>query len=286
MQRTSFSETPEGEIHILMSKEQRKHLQKEALAKQKARKMTFVQTLNTLNKKSNQLFEHLYRNFDLKEDLVRNVIAYVKCLPKAGSEVIDKNIFDAQMKRHFKLTDVVLLERMYHVCCIDDRNCKVMIDEYCELICIFLTQNRDLKVQFVFRVYNWRGDGFLSKKDLEYFIKPMVSQVNAVDENDEDNAWQYFVEMLVNICDQNHDDQVELDEFRELVGQNILMMTCLGPCLPNEEERIAFNALLKDKTNIETSAMFRFERRISLCQPKIVRIEGIQSYYPVQFELP
>ena len=117
----------------------------------------------------------------------------------------------------------------------------------------------------------------------------MVAQVSALDDHEEEteeNTGKFFVELLVNICDRNGDDQVELDEFRELAEQNVLMMECLGPCLPSEEDRLKFKKLLTDKTYIECGALFRFERRISLSEPALQEIKGIQRFYPVDLELP
>ena len=147
----------ENGIFILMGKEDRHEIVK------LLKKVNQVVTLHSLSIKSQKLFERIYNAFDLKEEIVRNVLAYVKCLPKPGTDIIDKNVFVAQMQRHFNLTDTVLLERMYRVCCLDEKSTRVFIDEFVELICIFLTSIRDLKVQFVFRVYNAREDGYLNR---------------------------------------------------------------------------------------------------------------------------
>lgn len=281
-QHNLFILTTRNEKQNIAARKQNEEARKTNLEKRKSS----LKTLSSMSKKTNKLTERIFKTFDLKEQVVKNVIAYAKCLTAPGTDVIDKNIFDAQMARHFKLIDEVMLGRMYQVCSLDNRKTVVYLDEYVELICIFLTGIQDLKVQFVFYVYNARGDGYLNRRDLEYFIKPMVAQVTDNEEPDEENTWKYFVELLINVVDKNGDQQVELDEFRELAEKNVMMMQCLGPCLPSEEDRLLFLNLISDMSSIDCSALFRFERRISLSEPKLRERNGIQRFYPIDLELP
>ena len=282
------STSDEPRINVLMDREERKEYVKDnkerfALAAKRSK----LKTLNTMTKRSAQLFDKIFHSFDdLTEEIVRNVIAYVKCLPAPGTEIIDQNIFDAQLKRHFNLTNDLLLERMYKVCRLDERDPRVFIDEFIELICIFLSEIRDLKIQFVFRVYNARGDGFLNRKDLEYFIIPMFNKVRELSDEDYGTSLKDFVDMLVGVCDKNGDNQIELDEFRDLAADSVLMLECLGPCLPSEIDRIQFLGLIQGRTRLETSALFRFERRVALREPILIDKNGIQRFYPVDLELP
>lgn len=278
-------------LNILKNRDEKRQLQlleNKSLFPTTSSKPNNTATLHSMNKKFNKLFERIYNAFDLKEELVRNVIAYAKCLPIPGTSVIDRNVFDAQMQRHFNLTNSVLLERMYEVCSPYRKQMGVL--EYIELICLFLTDIKDYKVQFVFNVYNTQGDGKLVRNDLQYFIQPMVSQVRDDNEIDicdqEDRPLKDFVNMLMDVIDRNHDGKIVLDEFRYLVAKDILMIECLGPCLPNHQSAKRFMELFDDKTNLEVTAIFRYERRISLCEPALRQHKGIQRYYPVTLELP
>ena len=275
-------------IHILMDRDSRKEYIKQNKERYGlAQKKSKLKTLNSMAKRSAALFERIARAFDdLDEDIVRNVIAYVKRLPAQGSELIDQNIFDAQMKRHFNLSNDLLLERMFKVCRLEERDPRVFIEEYIELICIFLTSVRDLKIQFVFRVYNTLGDGFLTRNDLEFFIIPMFLKVREMNDDYESGGLKEFVDILVGVCDKNGDNQIELDEFRDLAADSVLMLECLGPCLPSEIDRIQFLGLIQGRTRLETSALFRFERRVALREPILIDKNGIQRFYPVDLELP
>jgi len=125
MSVASLTEETDSGVFILMPKWKRKELfnqEKRERYGQYGTKQPSVQTFSAMHSKTNQLFERIFKCFDLKAEVVKNAIAYAKTLPKPGSQVIDRNIFDAQMKRHFNLTDRVLLVRMYDVCCMEEIN--------------------------------------------------------------------------------------------------------------------------------------------------------------------
>lgn len=273
-------------VHILLTFDEIKELKD--IQRREARKLELsksVENFKSMTKTAKRLFERVYANFDLKQDIVNNIIAYSKCLPKPGTIVIDKNVFQAQMRRHFHLTNAYMLERLWHIVTFGELNCKISC--YVELIAIFLCGINDYKVQLVFKVYNFTDDGLISKKDIEHFIRPMMVNIGLLEENSEDFCVKDFVDMLLGAVDKNADEFMELDEFREITKHNILMMECLGPCLPPERQRKTFMHHLTDKTPSEAMALFRFERKISLqSAPKVAKSEGIQKYYPIRLEIP
>ena len=228
-------------------------------------------------------FSRFQAYFRLDQSIMENIYIYVQSLIYAGSKTIGKSLFKSQMKRHFNLTDDLLLERMHQVCACGEPTCH--IDNYVDLICIFMTEMKPLKVKFVFRVYNSRDNGLLTRHDLEYFILPMVSQMSFFEGMDV-NYLKNYVDLLMFLFDKNKDNSVDLEEFFDLVKDNSLMMECLGPCLPSVEDRNKFFRILSEESNLECEALFRFERRLSLRteqNPQILR--GIQKYYPVTLKL-
>ena len=268
---------PKPVVGILLPKERRRQILRN---KPKAlRRTSYHQEVRETAK----LCEDAQVIFKLGPRVTRNIIEYVRALVKPGGRDIDKNIFDAQMKRHFNITNLILLDRMFHVCCIDDSNCVVTTKDFVELMCIFLTEIRDLKVRYAFKVYN-QLQGDLSRKDIASLIAPMVARVSIEDEDV--SAEKEFVDMLVAVMDRNDDGSIDIDEFRKLVDEDIMMLQCLGTCLPSEEDRIKFLSLLCDRTAVDVQKLFRFERRICLKSDLLIPKGTIQKYYPVLLELP
>lgn len=45
------------------------------------------------------------------------------------------------------------------------------VEEFCKLVCIFLTPDLDLKINFVFSVYDVDSDGFLNRNEVYSMLK-------------------------------------------------------------------------------------------------------------------
>lgn len=253
-------------------------------------------TLNKLKLEHKSMINRLHSfGRTIPKPMVANILTYVKQLPKSGSEYIDKSIFIAQLFKTFGLSDQSLIERIHQVMSqkvrgIEDR-LAVTIEDFARLICIYVTDVINIKVDFVFRVYNVAGknDGVLTSRDIYYKLKPMVQYTSLLAENpdaEEENAKE-IVDLTMNMIDINKDSAIEYSEFLNTVMRNPLMLECFGPSFPPRSNLEDFKEVIK-RSELEVSAKYRNERRRSLGYPvSTQRIDDlIQRYYPVRLELP
>jgi len=212
---------------------------------------------------------------DLSVDTVSNIALYAKQLPKHhGLNIVDDLIFKAQMHQHFGISNTTTLERMYQVVARSDRHPEATLEQYIELICIFLSSDRIAKIVYVFTVFDRWGEGELSRRRIRDLVAPMIEHMRELeDENEHQEYVNFMANSLMTAMDKNNDDKIQLDEFESLVVNNPLMMECLGSCLPEEGQLNVFRNKVTGKSKIEVAGIFRNERRRSLRNPEESRLE-------------
>jgi len=222
--------------------------------------------------------------------LIENIIAYVNRLPKLGHDDIDDVIFKAQMVQHFDLKDTFMLFRIFTSLGFENTSSPNSISflAYCRLMCIFLGDCIEYKINYAFEVYNIRGDGLLKKSELRIMLLHSTDLVGNDDEDKDDN-FDFLLNLVMKMFDGagesgNMDGEIDRGEFKSIIRQNQLMLECLGPCLPEAGRVDAFlEKVGVHRSKFEVMAIFRHERRRSLRTPE-TKVRGIQKYYPVDLE--
>jgi len=212
-------------------------------------------------------------------DFLQNLVTYASCLPAKGSDIIDETVFTAQMGRMFKLTDSLMVSRMYTVCkTSEDRHSKLTIEDYCKMLCIFMSSDLDIKVNFVFKIYDLDGDGKIdSKRDMVGLLRPSLLSIIEEMSDLHDNM-RDIIDMVLNCGELKRNKALDLNEFRTLVHRNILALQLLGPCLPSQQN---VELLRKSLTGIfmdDVAELFKDERTFSLRACALLK----KSLYPVR----
>ena len=155
---------------------------------------------------------HRVKDFcNIPSELAMNIITYAKCLENSGSGCIDSNIFNAQLVRFFDISHPVMVQRMYHACKLiglgDVDRCKIhrelTTEEYCKMIGLFIGNEDEKKVEFVFNVYDVHCAGFLDKMSCKVLIKEGVCLSFVDDVSDMDQITGDLYEMIINVYDLN-----------------------------------------------------------------------------------
>jgi len=253
------------------------------------RRITLDETLihSSKRQRNKDFVNYIKSEFhNMETRTIENVLIYAQQLPIYGSLHIDELIFESQMFRHFDITDKFMVSRMFTMTSHFRKTMSVL--EYCILICTFISDEPRHRTNYAFNIYNFNGDGFLTKSDLRYMLTPAIKRVhmnNHEDEEDEEENINYLTEIVLKMIDRDGSASIDREEFAQVVKHNSLMLECLGPCLPSNHHLTNFKDKILNKENFEIMAMFRNERRDSLRVPisNVIK-QGIQQYYPVMLE--
>ncbi|KAH9488341.1 hypothetical protein Btru_063746 [Bulinus truncatus] len=243
---------------------------------------SFKRIMEHCEKQINKLAE----NSGLKRWLVENVIQYANQMTKNKSNEVDYLIFMAQMSRQFDINSSVMIQSMYET--LKKSKAQYMtVEEYARCICLFLGDDIDAKVEYVFRVYDLNHDGGVEWHELYTLLRPCIVHTEVTEDNDNDTeeSLRELIDMVLKVTDLDMNGVINLDEFRKLVKTNILYLQLLGPCLPSENSVLNFRNKLTGKTPFQVSQYFSEERMFSLSE-----LQDNTSYkeqlYPIKLELP
>lgn len=244
-------------------------------------------TYDSAKKRNRDNVNYIHSEFrDVETRTIENVLIYAQQLPIYGSQHVDEVIFSAQMFKHFDIADKFMVSRMFTISAHFKKNMTVL--EYCILICTFITDETYHKTNYAFKIYNFNGDGHLTRKDLRYMLGPTVKQVHMHGDDeleDEEGNINYFIGLILKMIDRDGSASIDHEEFAHIVKRNSLMLECLGNCLPSQKHLIEFKDKICNKDNFEIRALFRNERRNSLRDPFSNEFKhGIQKHYPVLLE--
>ncbi|GFR87043.1 EF-hand calcium-binding domain-containing protein 1 [Elysia marginata] len=199
-----------------------------------------MSTFKEIRKRANALAQEISLFTGVKKSLVLNVIHYAKQLPRPGNpDCIDELIFMAQMNVRFGITSKFHIQLIYDA--VKDKKLKYLrVADYVKMVCIFYSDDLTLKVDFVFSIYDYGGDGNIQTHEMNMLLRTTIVSVG--DEEPEEQLKE-LIDIVINLMDTNQDGKISVDEFRDYVRNDILYIQLLGQVLPLEHviERYAFN---------------------------------------------
>lgn len=233
-----------------------------------------------------QMVHRLIEYSGLSNQIVQNIVIFAKSLTVKGSDVIEGVVFRAVLFKTFNMVDIVMMDRLYHVICkhsqqrlLQDR---VTIEDFSYLICTFLTDNLDLKINFVFRIYDLNEDGVLDDvKDLHKLFHPTAIKMAAEDDEVKDvisDLTNYFLR----IFGKDKERVIELEDFRKRVKEDIILLQPIGRCLPYQRDSNSFKEKLQALDPEYATNFFSGERDKVLLCPDIPK----KTFYPVVMDCP
>ncbi|GFR70160.1 EF-hand calcium-binding domain-containing protein 1 [Elysia marginata] len=123
-------------------------------------------TFDALRKRTKQLSERIVKLTGVEQSIAMNVIMYAKNLtPPSNPDVIDKVVFIAQLCTRFGMSSMFLIDIIFES--LKVKGCAYMkLEEYVRMVCVFLTTDIEVKIDFVFRCYDIQRDGYLDFKEI------------------------------------------------------------------------------------------------------------------------
>ncbi|KAH9488340.1 EF-hand calcium-binding domain-containing protein 1 [Bulinus truncatus] len=222
----------------------------------------------------------------LERWLVQNIVQYANQLPKNKGGEVDLLIFTAQMAKYFDINSPYIIQLMYENNRRKMKSKAMTVEDYAKCVCMFLSDSMDLKVEHVFRVYDFNGDGVLDLADMNNLLKPCILKTEYGDDSEIEESLRELVEICTKVIEQDSNKgNLDVHMFRKLVKQDSLYLELLGRCLPSEKNAEIFKAKLTGKTPYQISLMFADERATSLSEN--VQVTEVKSpLYPIPLDMP
>ncbi|CAG5114796.1 unnamed protein product [Candidula unifasciata] len=170
-------------------------------------------------------------SYGLDYSLVDKVMTYAECLVSPGTQEISLTTFIYEMTFRFNLTNAYLISAIFNKINNGRSNSRnsLTVEQYSRLICTFVTSDVDVKVNYVFNVYDLDGDGFLSKHEVHTMLMTTVPQ----NSEEQDDMLKDLIEIVLKLVDRDGSGTIDIDEFRDLVKKDALYIELLGQVLPD-----------------------------------------------------
>ncbi|KAK3782267.1 hypothetical protein RRG08_008188 [Elysia crispata] len=240
-----------------------------------------MSTFDEIRRITNVMAKDICESTGVKISLVINVIQYARrlCRP-TNPDFIEELVFIAQMGQRFGITSTFHVKLMFDAIRVKDTK-QLKVEDFARLICVFYSKKLDVKIDFVFSVYDFYHDHHISPQEMTALLKTAI--VSAGDD-DAIEQLKELIEMVLLVFDMDGDGVISLEEFRHLVHKNILYIQLLGQVLPHKEVIDAFMDNLKNKTPLAVRNQYTHERTDCLNEPRAKDTKD--DLYPVILELP
>ncbi|BFZ14037.1 hypothetical protein BsWGS_17076 [Bradybaena similaris] len=216
----------------------------------------------------------------LDDSTVDKIITYAECLVTGDNQEISMTKFMSEMTHQFSLNSYYMITTIFDVFNISRRGTRksLTLEQYCKLICTFLTTNLDVKIDFVFSVYDVDQDGFITRAEAYTHLKPTIPQ----EDDEQEDMLKELIELVLKAVDRDGNGRIDLEEFRELVKKDVLCIELLGQCLPEEKDVQKFKNKLLNKSSYEVKELFEAEQ--AKLGQEYFGFGKPQSYYPIKLE--
>nr|CAH8820032.1 unnamed protein product [Trichobilharzia regenti] len=196
--------------------------------------MLEISIRKAINKLTNKLASSV--NFTRAEcEALLNM--FVKFDPKKPFGKLDRMKFREILHHTFKMTDDVMIDRIFRVF---DRDLDggVNAQEWVMGLSTFLRGTLLEKTKFAFEVYDLNSDGRITREEMFQLLK--YSLIKQPTDEDPDEGVRELVEITFKRLDVDHDGRLNFTDFQQAVEDNALLLEILGQCFPDEEVTTAF----------------------------------------------
>ncbi|GFS18377.1 EF-hand calcium-binding domain-containing protein 1 [Elysia marginata] len=230
--------------------------------------------------------DELIKYTGVDKHLIMKFMQYAQALPAPEKpDVIGEQLFKAQMGYRFGITSRFHLQCMYEAA---RRRCVsgvMRVQDYVKLLCMFHSTNLDIKIDFVFSVYDINNDGVLEYRELYQLLGTAVMQLD--DDSQCGDSVKELIEIALQMVDNNRDGRISLEEYRDYVKDNILFIQLFGQVLPGDYELQEFVTILEKMSDTHLKDYFQDERRRCLNTPLLKNKTDLnmRSLYSINLDL-
>ncbi|CAG5105814.1 Oidioi.mRNA.OKI2018_I69.chr1.g2478.t1.cds [Oikopleura dioica] len=195
-----------------------------------------MQQLNSINKKNLQkqaedLANQKNVHFD-KIEIEKLLLVFTELTKNNKRPFLDRNQFRDLLHEHFRMTEEILMDRVFRAFDADSDSLISMKDWVLGLS-IFLRGSLEEKTDYSFRVYDLNGDGFISREEMFQLLKNCLVKQPA--EEDPDEGVKELVEITLKKMDIDKNSKLSKGDFESSVQSEQLLLEAFGKCLPDRE---------------------------------------------------
>ncbi|XP_061385900.1 calaxin [Danaus plexippus] len=168
--------------------------------------------------------------------------------PATKIDGIDLNTFRDVMHNTFDLvTEDVVMDRVWLTW---ERGANggegaLKFEAWARGLSVLLRGSDEERRHHCFSVYDLNGDGFITKDEM--FILLKNSLLKQPGDEDPDEGVRELVELVLRKMDGDHDGKLSLQDYRQAVKQEPLLLEAFGQCLPSKRHAAAFLKNLNTK---------------------------------------
>lgn len=194
--------------------------------------------------KKTQLMSEKKQQQMLAEELVRRthfnrleIESLMNIFKQQTKTKLDRPKFRDVLHNQFDMTDDLIMDRVFKA--FDkDGDSFVNMEEWIRGLSVFLRGSLDEHLKFCFEVYDFNGDGYISREEMFTCLKK--SMVKQTTEEDPDEGIKDLVELALKKMDMDGDHRVSFKDFQEAIKQENLLLQGFGQCLPDDKQIKAF----------------------------------------------
>ncbi|KAG7310365.1 hypothetical protein JYU34_003139 [Plutella xylostella] len=120
-------------------------------------------------------------------------------------------------------------------------------DPWARGLSVLLRGSPEERRRLCFNVYDLNADGYITKDEMFQLLKN--SLLKQPGDEDPDEGVRDLVELVLRKLDADKDGRVSLDDYREAVEQEPLLLEAFGQCLPSKRHAAAFLRTLVTNNN-------------------------------------
>ncbi len=160
---------------------------------------------------------------------------------------INRLVFNDILFNFFDFTNDTMMERIFRALTHSSTNSVLTYDDWIYALNIFLRGSFMQMTNFAFTVYDHQQRGYLTKEDVQHFLKDVL--IAKLPEEDADELKSDMVDMVIALFDKDRDGTISRKDFILSVVSEPLLIEVLGECLPTSKSVLALESLIKE-TNI------------------------------------
>ncbi|XP_041975782.1 EF-hand calcium-binding domain-containing protein 1 [Aricia agestis] len=160
---------------------------------------------------------------------------------------IEQNTFRDVMHNTFDLvTEEVIVDRVWVTW---ERGNggegSIKFDAWVRGLSVMLRGSDDERISHCFAVYDLNNDGFITRDEM--FILLKNSLLKQPGDEDPDEGVRDLVELVLKKLDIDKDGKISMEDYREAVQQEPLLLEAFGQCLPSKRHAATFLKTLSNK---------------------------------------
>ncbi|VDD77930.1 unnamed protein product [Mesocestoides corti] len=156
---------------------------------------------------------------------------------------INRPVFNDILFSFFDFTNHTMMERIFSALTHSSSNSTLTCDDWIFTLNIFLRGSFMQMTNFAFTVYDHQNRGYLSKEDVQYFLRDVL--IAKLPEEDADELKSDMVDMVIALFDKDKDGVISRKDFVISVLSEPLLIEVLGECLPTSKSVLALESLIK-----------------------------------------